>query len=122
MIEDAAEKRVDEAHVDPVAQAAGENFLPVEHGVLAFFQEVVCDQKFRVALLRRHPAENLRHDQADVVVHTNLRSDISGGGHERAMAGEDERDERVVQINDRRQGVERAFGQRAFRSGAGRGR
>ena len=56
------------------------------------------------------------------MVHAQIRPDVAGGGDERVMAGEDERHERVVQIHDRRQRVERAFGQRAFGAGAGGGR
>ena len=97
-------------------------FLPACSKSCAFFQKPVGDEKFRIALLGGEPAPDFRHDQTHVVIHAQLRPDVAGGGDERVVAGEDERHERVVQVNDRRQRVERAFGQRAFGTRAGGGR
>ena len=123
MVEDAAEEGVHEALSDPVPEAAGEHGRAVVGEVHALFQIAAGDEKLRAAFLDAHAAPEFGHEQADVVIHAHLRPDAAGGRDEHAVAGEQIRDERVVQIDDRRQGVERAFGQRAFGAGArGRGR
>ncbi len=81
---------------------------------------MVRDEELRRAFVGLHPAENFRHDEAHVVIHAHFRADVTGGGDESVVAAKNPRDERVVQINDRRQRVERALGQRAFRTRAGR--
>ena len=97
-------------------------FLPAWSKSAHFSRNWLAMRNFgsRSSALMRAP--DFRHDQAHVVIHAQIRADVAGGGDERVVAGEDERHERVVQVNDRRQRVERAFGQRAFGTGAGGGR
>ena len=122
MIEHAAKEEMHKAVVDAPAEAARENFFAVVREVFDAFEKTVRDEKFRIAFFRRHARENFRHDEADIVIHAHLRPDVTGGGDEAVVIGEDERHERVVQIHDGRQRVERAFGQRAFGTRAGGGR
>ena len=83
---------------------------------------MIRDQKFRVPLRRRHPAKHLRHDQTHVMVHAEFWPDISRRGHIPVMTRQQERDQRIIQVDDRRQGVEGSFCQRSLRTCACRRR
>ena len=78
------------------------------------------DQVFRAPLFRAHARKDFRHQQADVMIHAHVRPDVSGTGHPAVVAGQGERDERRIQVDDRRQRIERPLGQRAFGTRAGR--
>ena len=121
IIEDAPEKRADKTGRHAVAQPAGQHFLAVELKVLAFFKVAVFNQKCRLPFRRRHAAPDFRDQQADVVIDPHFRPDVARRGNEGVVTGQGVGNQRGVQVNDRRQRVERAFGQRAFRTGAGGG-
>jgi hypothetical protein len=82
--------------------------------VAALFQIALSEQEFGIAFFRRHATPDFRHEQADVVIHAKVRADKTGRRDKCMVAGENERHERVVEINDRWQRVERAFGERAL--------
>ena len=88
MIEDAAEEGVNEPGVDAVAEAAGQHAFALMFEVLALFEEVVGDQVTGVTFGGAHPAPDLGDQKADVVINPDARSDVTGGGDERVMAGE----------------------------------
>jgi hypothetical protein len=56
------------------------------------------------------------------VIHARVRADVAGSRDEGFVAGEEIRDEGVVEIVNGRECVEGALGERAFGAGAGRGR
>src|SRR5262249_34221889 len=57
--------------------------------------------------------------QTDIVIDSTTGSDVTGSGNEPVMASQDPAYQRVVQVNDWRQRIERSFGQRTFRTSAG---
>ena len=120
-LEQAAQELVREQRRDAVAQPARQHLAAACFEIIHLLQVAAADQKRRVALLRLHPAPQLRHQHADVVIDAELRADVARGGGETGIAREDERNQRVVQIDHRPQGVEWAFGHRAFAAEARRG-
>ena len=72
MIEDPAEERVHESPGDAISQPAGQNSAALVLEIFALLQIAVADQKLRRPLLHRHPAPDLRHEQADVVIHADI--------------------------------------------------
>src|ERR1017187_2212130 len=121
MVEYAAKESMNESLGDAVAQSRRKDSLAVELQVLAFFEMALFDQEPRIALLRRHAAPDFGHQQAYVVVHSRLRSHITGGSHETVEAGQHPGDQCAVEVNDRRQRIEWAFGQCPLGTGAGGG-
>src|ERR1039457_3087360 len=91
---------MDESLGDAVAQSRREDSLAVELQVLALFEVALFDQEPRSTFLRRHAAPNFGHQQAYVVVHAHLRTNITGGGHETVEAGQHPGDQGVVEVND----------------------
>ena len=122
MREHAAEVAVDEARGDPVAEAAGEDRRAAMLEVGKALEAALRDQVCRSALVGAHAREHLGHQQADVVIDAQLRADVAGAGHPAVVPGEHERYERGVEVDDRRQRVERTLGQRALGARAGRRR
>ena len=106
---DAPQKVVGKQRCDAIAQPAGQHLVAVQLEILELLEVAVLHEEARLALLRRHAAPDLRHQHADVVVHADRGSDMTGRGRKAGVAGEDERDQGVVQIDDRPEGVERAL-------------
>ena len=76
-LEDPPQEAVDEKRCDAVAQAAGQYGAAVQAEIGDLFQVAVRLEEFGVALLHPHAAPDLRNQQADVVVHAELRSDVA---------------------------------------------
>ena len=67
-----------------------------EFEIFHLFQIAVVDQKLRLALEDAHAAPDFGNQHAVVVIHAVFRADVPGGGGEAGVAGEDGRDQRVV--------------------------
>ena len=77
--EDAAEEMIHEEGSDAVAQAAGQNACARSSARSSTFsRNPLLDQKLRIALRHAHPAPDLRNQQADVVIHANVRTHVTG--------------------------------------------
>ena len=119
MVEDAPKKSGNEPAVDAITQPVDQNTTVLIFEILALFEKVVFDKESRIALLGRHAAPNFRHQQADIVIHAKTGSDVTGGGNEAVMAGQQPAHQGIIQINDGRERVEWPFGKCSFRPGAG---
>ena len=102
--------------------AAGQDPLARIVEIPAAFEIAVSDQKLRVAFRHGHPTPHFRHEQTDVMVNPAVWTNVGGRRDKDRIAGQQHRDEGVVQINDRRQGIERSLGQCAFRTRSRGGR
>ncbi len=121
--EDAPEEVAGETLGDAVAEAARLHGPALVDEILALLQVSAGDEVFRFTLGRAHPRPDLGDEQGDVVVDAVLRADPGGGGGQRGVSGEQVRDEGVVEVDDRGDGVERTLGERALGAGpGGRGR
>ena len=114
MREDAAEVGADEPAGDAVPEPAGRYGAAVDCEVSAGLEAAFVDQVPRTALERTHAGEDLGDEQGDVVVDAHLRTDVARGGEKDIVAGQDQRDERGVQVDDRGKCVEGQLGQRAL--------
>ena len=122
MGEDTSEKHPGELRGDPVAKSCGQDPTTVPLDVLTLLKVAVGNEERRFALVGAHARPDFGDEQADVVIDTRVGSDMSGRRDERRLGGERMTEERCVQVDDRRQGVERPFRKRAFRSCSGRRR
>ena len=95
---------------------------PSSAEIADLFQVSVGEQEFGVALVHAHAAPDLGDQQADVVIHAEMRPHIARRSGEARIAGQDERYQGVVQIHHRRQRVEGRLGQRALAAETGGGR
>ena len=107
------------SHAPP--QTTGRNRPPLVGEICDPLQIAVGDEEGRIAFGDAHAAPDFGDQQAHVVIHSGLGSEISGTGEEHRILGNGQAHEGGVEIVDRRQGVERALGQRSFTAGAGRG-
>jgi hypothetical protein len=105
-----------------VTKAARQNSFALVLEIFAFFEVAVLEHVLRVAFPIFHARPDLRDEHADVVIHAGFRSDVTGGGDESMVAGEQIRNERGVEIVNGRQRVEGPFGQGTFRPSARGGR
>ena len=117
--EDAAAKRAHKIVGNAPAQATGADRFAFVVPVGATREVAVGDEEFWGAFLGRHPAPELGDEEGDVVIDAILWADPAGGGAEYREVGEDEGDERGVEIVNGREGVEGPFGERAFGAGTG---
>ena len=121
MIKDPAEERVDELLRDPAAETAGQDRAAFVLEVFQALEITVRVEELRRPLLDAHTAPDLGNEKTDVMVDPGLRTDITRRGDEALVAADRVGHECGIQIVNRRQGVEGAFGQRTFRTRA-RGR
>ena len=87
--EHAAEEMVHEQRGDAIAEAAGQYFAAFVLEVFHLFEIAVVDQELRFAFVDAHPAPEFGHQHAVVVIHPIFRADVTGGGGEAAIAGDD---------------------------------
>ena len=119
MIEDPAEERVDELLGDPAAETAGRNRVAVMLEIFQPLEISVRVEKLRRPLLDAHAAPDLGNEKTDVMVDAGVRTDVTRRGNEAVVAADRVRHEGGIQVVNRRQRVEGAFGQRTFRTRSG---
>src|ERR1043166_1870587 len=80
MIEYPPEIKNDKLERDAIPEAACQHRLVVMLEIVAPLKATSGDQVSGIAFLLRHPRPNFGNEQADVVVHPDLRADKTGGG------------------------------------------
>src|ERR1700722_6588967 len=113
MVKHLTEERQDKSHGDTVAQPARWDRAALVLNVDASFEITFCNQVSWVAFRDRHARPDFGGQQTDIVIDPEMRADITRGGHENGVAREKVRDQGSVEIDDRWQGIERPFRERA---------
>ncbi len=119
IVEDLTQETVHETVGDAVTETTGQHLLAPVLEVLQFFQVAVFDEVLRIALATVQACPDLGHEQAHVVVHAQVRTDVTGRAGVTGVAGENEGDQRVVQVGRWPQRVERTLGESALAAGTG---
>ena len=119
IVEDSAEEGVHELLGDPVAEPARENGPAFVGEVLDRFEVAIGDQPAGIAFGWGQARPDLGDQQTDVVAHRQVGTDAARRGGPAIVAGEDHPEQRVIEVGERRQGIEWALGQGAFAARAG---
>src|ERR1700750_2052499 len=122
MVKHLAEKRQDKSHSNTVTQPARWDRGALVLNVDASFEVSFRNQVSWITFGDRHAGPDFRDQQTDIVVDSEMRADITSGGHENGVTRQKVGYQGSVEIDDRWQGVERPFRERAFRASSRRGR
>ena len=70
--------------------------------VFDLFEKPLLDEVVGIALVDEHARPDFGDEQADVVIDAVLPADVAGGGGEAVVVGEEEGDQRRVEVVDGR--------------------
>src|SRR5712671_4274858 len=82
MVEHAPKETKHEPHRDAITETAGKYLLAAMLEVPASLKVTLLNQKLRVALFHAHPAPDFRDEKTDIVIDSDMRTNISGGRDE----------------------------------------
>src|ERR1035441_5963734 len=122
VMEYAPEETEDESLRNAITKTTGEHLLAAVLEVPALLKVAMLNQKLRVALFHAHAAPDFRDEQADIVIDPDIRTNIPGGRDEYVVPRQQQRDQRVVQVDDRGKRVEWPLRQRSLGAGTRGGR
>ena len=109
VVENTGKESPHESLCDAPAQTTRREDAALELNIGDALQAAMLDEVCGKPFGRRHARPHLGNEQAHIVVHPHLGSDVAGGSKKNRLPREEVRYERGVEIDDRRERIERPF-------------